>query len=54
MKGIVYKGVRIMPGSESWELLQAWKAGGGQKARDKLDKHLKELDRKLEKYLEEH
>lgn len=45
MKGIVYEGVRIMPGSEAWELLQAWKNGGGGKARAALDKHMTELDR---------
>ncbi len=47
MKGVVYRGVRLMPGSESYLLHQEGKF-------KELDKHLKELDRKWAEYLEAH
>jgi len=40
MKGVIYRGIRLMPGSVSFELYQ--------------DKHLKELNRKWNEYLEAH
>lgn len=51
MKGIVFKGVRLMPGSEALELLEAWKYAKSDSdrkvARERLDAHMEELDRKF-------
>lgn len=47
MKGVVYRGIRLMPGSESYRLYE-------EKKMKELDKHLKELDRKWAEYLEAH
>lgn len=38
MKGVVYKGVRLMPGSEALKLYE-------EKKWEQLDKHMAELDR---------
>ncbi len=53
MKGIVYKGVRLMPGSESLELLEAWKYAKSdadrKAAKERLDAHMEQLDKQWKK-----